>query len=82
MHHTPGVVDGSRSAAPQWLADDLEPLEVNDRHWDSDTVGAIACAFGGALNEKARIPQEYLAELEFRDELEQAGQALLDRAIV
>jgi ADP-ribosylglycohydrolase/uncharacterized protein YegL len=49
---------------------------VNSSH-DSDTVAAIAGNLSGTLNGVRAIPQEYLNELEFRQELEHLGYDLL-----
>lgn len=100
-----------REDLPRWLAENPEPLAVNERYWsgayvleslphafycflrtptdfretllqavntshDSDTVAAIACNLSGALNGVSAIPQAYLEELEFRDELVSLAQAV------
>ena len=40
-----------------------------DAGYDCDTSGSMACALAGALLGQARIPRQWLHDLEFRDEL-------------
>lgn len=51
-------------------------LQAVNTSRDSDTVAAIACNLSGALNGVTAIPQAYLDELEFRDELTRLARAV------
>ncbi|MBV8898615.1 MAG: ADP-ribosylglycohydrolase family protein, partial [Verrucomicrobia bacterium] len=50
--------------------------EAVNSSYDSDTVAAIAGNLSGALNGVRAIPQEFLNDLDFREELEHLAHAL------
>jgi ADP-ribosyl-[dinitrogen reductase] hydrolase len=52
-------------------------LQAVNSSRDSDTIAAIAGNLSGALNGARAIPQPYLDDLEFRQELENLGHSLL-----
>ena len=101
-----------RDDLPQWLEQNLDPMEINNRYWsgayvleslpqafycflrspedfretlfqavncsrDADTVAAIACNLSGTLNGVRAIPQPYLDDLEFRQDLDHLAHSLL-----
>ena len=101
-----------RDDLPQWLEQNLDPIEINNRYWsgayvleslpqafycflrspedfretllqavncsrDADTVAAIACNLSGTLNGVRAIPQPYLDDLEFRQDLDHLAHSLL-----
>jgi ADP-ribosyl-[dinitrogen reductase] hydrolase len=101
-----------RHDLPQWLEQNLDPIEVNNRYWsgayvleslpqafycflrspedfretllqavncsrDADTIAAIACNLSGTLNGLRAIPQPYLDDLEFRQDLDLLAHSLL-----
>ena len=52
-------------------------IDAVNHSLDSDTVGAIAGALAGALNGYESIPDKYLDELEFREELVELADQLV-----
>jgi ADP-ribosylglycohydrolase len=52
-------------------------LQAVNSSRDADTVAAIACNLSGTLNGARAIPQPYLDDLEFRQDLEHLAQSLL-----